>query len=291
MHSIEQQRPFLLRLGSVLGCALGLLCPGVALAATVAIHTLPSPPTLDGNGEDWKGVSGTVVPLHKSKPEATTQIESVLIKGGVHGEYVCFYLEWEDGSEDVLHKPWVWDESKRKYVRGPQREDRLAIQFATSGEYSTDWLSGREFTADMWHWKASRSNPIGLVHDKSTEISARKLLESYKGTTPNGESVYIARPSDGGDKLYTSKRYHAYKEDLMPKYLVNASPHGSVADVEARGVWANGKWHLEIRRKLNTGHADDVVFEAGLQIVGGIAVFDRTENDDHVISENITFQF
>jgi len=271
--------------------AFGLLLSCTVTAESVPIQTLTTPPALDGNGDDWAGVSGTRVKLHKSKPGATTQTQSVLIKGGIYGDSVFFYLEWEDRTEDVLHKPWVWDAAKKKYVKGPQREDRLAIQFATGGDYTTDWLSGREFTADMWHWKASRSNPVGLAHDKSTRISRHKLVRSRKITTDDAGPLYIVRPSDSGDKLYSVKRYHAYREAVMPKYLVNDSPRGSVADVKARGVWADGMWRLELRRKLDTGNSDDVVFVPGQALIGGLAIFDKSENDDHAVSDNLTFQY
>lgn len=273
------------------GALMVMIISGPVAGETITVHRLAAAPVLDGNGADWSAVPGTVVALHKSKPDGTAATESILIKGGVHGEHVCFYLEWQDTSPDLLHKPWQWDSAQQKYVAGPQREDRLALQFATGGDYSTDWLSGNAFTADMWHWKASRSNPLGLAHDKSTTISAQKLLRAYTGTSRDGGALYIARPSDSGDKLYSRKRYRKFVADLMPKYVLSEAPNGSVADIEARGVWADGKWRLELRRKLNTGNPDDVVFTLGEATVGGLAVFDHSENDDHAISDNLTFQF
>ena len=77
----------------------------------------------------------------------------------------------------------------------------------------------------------------------------------------------------------------------MPKYIVNAGAKGSIADIKAKGVWKNGMWTLELKRKMNTGHGDDIAFKKGQAIKGGIAVFDRTGDDDHAISETLTFQF
>jgi len=268
-----------------------LALAGAASAETIKVLPLSAPPVLDGDGSDWLDIPGTVVRLRKNKADGETPTRSVLIKGGVHGDYVSFYIEWQDSSEDVLHRPWVWDARKKKYGKGAQREDRLAIQFATGGDYSTDWFSGHEFTADMWHWKASRSNPLGLAHDKSTEVSTRKILRSYKGTTEGGQPVYVARPSDSGDELYSTRRYRAYVQNVMPRYAISDSVTGSVADVEARGVWADGIWHLELRRKLDTSHADDVVFSRGEQVIGGLAVFDHSRSDDHAISDTLTFVF
>ena len=276
---------------AAVGWLLGMILAGNAAAQTITMYELKSPPTLDGNGSDWRAVQGTVIPMHKSKPDVTTSVKSILVKGGVYAGNVYLYIEWQDSTQDVVHKPWIWDQGRGKYVKGAQREDRLAIQFLMQGEYSTNWLSGQSFRADMWHWKANRSNSAGLAHDKSTQISADKLLRAYKATPTGGRPVYIARPSDDGDKLYETKRYHKYVGDIMKRYVVAEDPKGSVADVQAKGVWNNGKWHLEICRKLDTGYSDDVIFSRGQTILGGFAVFDRSENDDHVVSDNLTFQF
>ncbi|MDH3639159.1 MAG: ethylbenzene dehydrogenase-related protein, partial [Gammaproteobacteria bacterium] len=193
------------------------------------------------------------------------------------------------------HKPWVWDQKAGKYVTGPQREDRFAMQFAMEGDYSSDWLSGNVFKADMWHWKSVRSNPLGLAHDKHTIISTSKLAlpKVRVFDSNNGDKVYIARPSDAGDKLYKIKRYHKYDKDVMPKFrLAKVPPKGSAADVEVKGIWNDGKWCLEIRRKRDTGHVnDDVVFPSTGTVVGGIAIYDHSVDDDHVVSDNLVFQF
>jgi len=274
----------------VSGALVAMIISGAVAAETITVHRLAAAPVLDGNGSDWSAVPGSVVALRKSKADGTTETESILMKSGVHGEHVCFYLEWRDTSHDVVHKPWQWDEAQGKYVTGSQREDRLALQFATGGDYSTDWFSGNNFTADMWHWKASRSNPLGLAHDKATTISTQKLSRAYRGTSRSGTTIYITRPSDSGDKLYRRQRFRRFVEDVMPKYKITEAPQGSVADVEAKGVWADGKWRLELRRKLDTGNPDDIVFKLGEAIVGGLAIFDHSENDDHAISENLIFQ-
>ena len=264
---------------------------GVA-AQTVPIYALSSAPTVDGDAADWGDLPATIVPLRKTKPDSVVRAESVAIRGGTYDDRVYLFVEWRDDAEDVVHKPWVWNGESNKYIKGPQREDRLAVQFSRDQNYSTDWRSGAAFTADTWHWKASRSNPLGLAHDKSLMISRSKLLRAYRLDLADGSSVYIARPSDSGDKLYQTKRYRRFDRPLMPKYLLTPSPSGSVVDVAARGVWADGRWRLELSRKLSTGNDDDVALpQQPGTMLGGIAVFDRSENDDHAISATLTFEF
>lgn len=260
-------------------------------AQTINVGKLSAAPTLDGNSSDWSGVNAVTVPLFKTKPDGKTNVKSVSVRSGVFGDQVYFLLQWEDSTHDAQHKPFVWNASKNKYETGPQREDRLAIQFAMEGDYTFDWFSGKSFTADMWHWKAARSNPAMLVHDKMTIIGTDKVKKAFKATARNGQTIYIQRPSDKGGPLYTTKRYRSKEKDVMPKYIVNAGAIGSIADIKARGVWKDGMWTLEIQRKLNTGHSDDVVFVPGTAVKGGISIFNRTGDDDHTTSKILTFQF
>lgn len=262
---------------------------GSVFAESIPVHVLSKPPVLDGDGQDWSEIEATIVPLKNIHPESSIATRDVAVSAGTFGGYIHFYLVWDDSTHDISHKSWVWDKAKKKYVRGSDREDRMAMQFEISGDYTTNWFSGNEFHADMWHWKSSRSNPLRVVHDKSTQISKGKLPRAYTQTSDSGETVYLTRPSDSGDRLYISKRYHAYQGDRLPKYDMAKSAQGSVADVEAFGYWNDGKWHLELRRAMDTGHADDVVFKTGMSVKAGIAIFDRSESSDHAISETLTF--
>lgn len=270
-----------------------LCCLGsVAFASespVITIKALKAAPTIDGSGEDWQDIPSTEIPLTYLGDKTPTK--TVQLKAGVFGDRIYFYSEWDDDTEDTLHKPYVWDDNAGKYVSGPQREDRFALQFAMKGDYTTDWFSGKEFTADMWHWKAGRTNPSGFTHDKSTVISKKAMRESYKQELPNGESIYIYRPSDGGAEPYKANRYFKKQNDVMPKYTPVAldTLHKSASDISAKGVWKDGKWHLEQSRKLATGYADDVTFVSGENIKGGIAIFDHDVNEHHFASETLTF--
>lgn len=258
---------------------------------TVNVVALDVAPTLDGDASDWAGVSPINVPLRQTKEGGKSAVAAVEVRAGVHGDEVFLLLRWKDSTEDRQHKPFVWSDAESKYVSSGRAEDRLALQFAMSGQYTTDWLSGNTFTADMWHWKAHRSNELGLVHDKMTIVGKEPVKKAYEAKARDGSTVYIRRPGDAGGKLYKSKRYITKDQQEMPKYILNPDVSGSVADIKAKGVWKDGMWTLEIRRKLDTGHPDDVVFTPGEKVAAGFAVFDRTGDDDHNVSDVLVFQF
>ncbi len=274
----------------VIYCLISLFT-SVAFAQTIVLKNLPSPPVIDGSGSDWTQIPATKVQLQNNKSNGKANITSVDVKAGVNGDSVYFMLQWEDDDMDAQHKPYVWDEAKGKYIAGKQREDRLAIQFGMTGEYDVNWFSGKLFSADTWHWKAARTNDLGIAQDKMTVISDKKSKKTYKAKASNGSIIYIKRSSDKGTKLYLTKRYATKDKDIMPKYIMASSVSGSIADVKAKGVWENGKWTLELSRKLDTGNSDDAVFNKGQNTVGGIAIFDHSGNEDHSHSNKINFQF
>ena len=108
------------------------------------------------------------------------------LKAGIHGEQVFFLFQWDDPQADTEHKPFLLDPIAGRYVTGPQREDRFAVQFAMEGDYDVDWLSGKSFRADMWQWKAARSNPLGLAHDKMTIVGLKPVRMAFKAKTEDG---------------------------------------------------------------------------------------------------------
>lgn len=259
-------------------------------AQTVIVHTLDQRPVLDGLAAEWETIPETLITVHPNHSSYIGETKHVILKAGVFEQDVFFYLAWKDSTESLVHKAWEWDDVKQRYVMGNEREDRLAMQFGMAGDYSTDWANANDFKADMWHWKASRSNPLGIAHDKMTVLSQNKLLRAAALPSKEGDKRYVMRKSDKGEPLYRTMRYGHKYEQTMPKYYL-LTPTGSIADIKAKGLWHEGQWHLEMSRRLNTGHEDDVLFTLGMQYKGGIAVFNHSDNHSHLISNTLEFKF
>jgi len=267
-----------------------LLSP-VAMAQTIIVAPLTQAPQIDGQYSDWDKVPAQKIMLAPFMPNSGLQSRELVIKAGQFQGQVFFYFQWPDNTENITHKTYVWNEAKQRYKRGTDLEDRLAMQFEISGEYSTDWPNANDFVADTWHWKAARSNPLGLAHDKIATLSSKKLLRAASIPSPDGSNRYVFRENDEGTPLYNTLRYVKKEQDQMPKYELFPNPQGSIADVKANGIWRNGSWYLELSRKLDTGHSDDARFMPKQAIRGGIAVFDASPDESHIISETLVFQF
>jgi hypothetical protein len=199
----------------------------------------------------------------------------------INGDTIYLLAQWPDPTKDATHKTLHWSEEEDGYVEGKDREDRLALKFDMGGDYRLCMLSGTEYKADVWHWKAYRSQTAGVAHDKMHVFSLKQIPLAKKHMAKTGDEIWIARPSDGGDKLYKSQRPVDEIGETVPRYIVNENPTGSIADVKTAAVWADGMWTLELSRKLDTGHDDDVKLERGKSYGAGVAVFDHTGDDHH----------
>lgn len=275
---------------SLLAAALLLTCGATAFAAddvpTVTAKE-GAAPTLDGDASDWASLPATVVKVHANQPGDTandTDAIDVELKSVVSGDTIYFLAQWPDATKDDTHKTLIWNKEKETYDTGDDEEDRISFSFTMEGDYRYCMLAGTDYKADAWQWKAYRSGSVGLIHDKMHIVSAKELPKAKKHTASNGKDIWLDRPNDAGEKLYTSQRPIDYIGDRVPKYLVNANATGSIADVKAKGVWADNRWTVEIARKLDTGHDDDIKFEKGKTIKAGIAVFNHASNDNHSIA-------
>jgi hypothetical protein len=259
--------------------AVGLVGAAEIAAAPPAEQTLEARQVdhaivLDGEIDDWANIAGITVPL-----SGTGGADRVELKAALRGERIYVLAVWEDPTENSLHKPYVWNEELQAYDKTETMEDRLAIAFALRGDFSADKLDGSEFEADVWHWKASRSNPAGLAHDKHWKVSRTPFEGSRAFETPSGDIIHLARPSDAGDWLYKHVRFFLKQADVMPLYEVNLHPQGSIADVQAKGVWREGRWYLELSRALSTGREDDTVIPTSGSIEMALAAFDGVSNN------------
>ena len=55
--------------------------------------------------------------------------------------------------------------------------------------------------------------------------------------------------------------------------------------MRAKGAWADGRWTLELGRKLNTGHKDDTAFDPTRPYKMTLGAFDQTGDMDKASGE------
>jgi len=244
---------------------------------------------------------------------------------------IFFRFEWPDPDKSMQKNAWKFSGGKWDKIKA--NEDRLGLvfeinridKFATKGcavlchnesKNEKDWyyaVSSPKEKADMWHWKAVRSNPVGYTEDgylttnPSKEPEKGRKRDAGSGTKAKSnrtkdksKPAYMQDPlksaSIPGTLLVSEKveiKNHAnFKEgDELPGYMLNAVWKDSFADVKTKGVWANGKWTLVMSRKLNTGYDDDIQFNTRKKYPFSLAVFNNSGGHNSYNAEPLRLQF
>lgn len=236
---------------------------------------------------NWKNVKGVTLALRPTiENDDNLGAVDAVIKAQHTKDVISIQVSWPDDTKSDTHKTRIWDDKLRAYKSGTDKEDRVALMFDMAGDFSSCMLAGKVFRSDVWHWKAARTAPAGLAHDKYHIYSLKPVHKKSKEfTNRGGKKVYIARVSDAGDDLYKANQPPKEKtKDRLPGYIANAGAEGSIADVKARAVHNGRGWTVTMTRELDTGHDDDVVFEKGKTYRAAVACFDRSGDMDHSVA-------
>ncbi len=237
---------FLLLAGVLNGTACFAMQTLVATRTTVA-------PQVDGHADDacWQQAKSVTV------RDVVANIDIVL-KAAHDGENVYLLAEFADADESRLHRALVWKPELNSYQNGPTREDTFVFKWSMSGADADLTLkSDRPYRADIWYWKANRTDHAGYADDKIQHYTTTRDKKSLLLLSKSGKVFYLLRDGDAGEPAYKPKLQAAYTEDLVDKYDL-LTPQGSRADVRAKGHWQDGRWVIEFARKLDTGHDDDL---------------------------------
>jgi len=254
---------------------------GVSRLVATAVS---APPALDGDAADaaWRSAGPIEFITNGVMPKSRGTSSKVTLRA-VHTEtHIYLLVQWTDATKsDAGHKTWVWDAGKKSYVSGDDREDALSLAFENTGPFTGDMLSGEAAVWDVWHWKAFRTNPQGYAMDRAFRyFKSEPALKARKHPARGGGAVWIARPEDAGNTVEKKRPAPTtFQGDRVPQYL-HGTPTGSAADVKAQGTWADGRWTLELARKLATAHSDDTAFDLSRSYKLAVGVHDDTGDMD-----------
>ena len=180
-----------------------------------------------------------------------------------------------------------------------------------------DKSPGRKFTdapgqtLDLWHWKAVRTGPVGQMDDQYVDdtkdptknedwgrkgndktgggyvdnVNKDKTGPAWMNKTPSEENKYWVL-----DDQKTPFVDNFKPGDMVPGIVV-APFTGPRGNITAKGVWKNGLWTVEIKRKLVTtgekAKEQDVQFDDPKKTYYfGVSVFDNTQIN-HVYHEGV----
>lgn len=295
-----------------------------------------SPPILDGQADDiiWTQATPLIVrAMSMGMGGGHHQYTDVTLKAAYTPTDLYILAKWTDPTLSIDKKTWTYDGSQ--WTQSGD-EDRLAILWdldnsiagfsqmgcgavchGGEGRMRTD---GPTEFADVWHWKAARSNPMRAVDDKylNDDYDPADVEAAHHGD--GGDSTYVPNAAAGlprwvwnsanpstplGVAAEWATHFLLLDEmtdfgtlnpltgsawtagDQVPGYALRP-PTGSRGDIEAHGAWAAGVWTVEMRRPLDTGdHAArdgervDQVFVPGGRYQFGVAVWDNAGGIEH----------
>lgn len=243
----------------------------LALSATdVPSIKVDSAPVLDGKDRDavWKSVKPQII-------EDKASGKKILLRSVYTDDRVFFLVQFPDAAQNFLHKPWVWNADEKKYESGPHREDTFVFKWNMMEEdVDLSVFSDDNYRADVWYWKANRTNPAGFADDKTQVLADSPSKKSKEKVSLTGKQRHLSRISDTGKAPYITYEPTTYEKSLVDAFP-QGGPDGSRADVNAKGVWNGGAWVVEFARDLNTGHDDDLQFDpaTGKSYLFGVSIF------------------
>lgn len=253
----------------VLVCLLPVV-GGAFAAVDIPSFKVDKAPVIDGSVGDaaWSNVKPIVIADSASG-------KRILLRSVYTADKVFFLVQFPDAAQNFLHKPWVWDAAGKKYKTGAHREDTFVFKWNMTGKnVNLSNFSDDSYRADVWYWKANRTNPAGYADDKTQILADTPSKKSKEKISTTGKKRYLSRISDAGKAPYNTYKPTAYEGDLIDAFSAGV-PDGSRADVRAKGVWKGGFQTVEFARALNTGHDDDLQFDLATSqsYLFGVSIF------------------
>ncbi len=221
----------------------------------VAIYA-NSEPTIDGLASEDIWARAEAVVTHDPLAEADLTIKAVYSDG-----HIFILASFPDPDESRTHKTQIWVPDQDRYRIGPDREDTFVIKWSMApGPVDLRVDADQPYKADIWFWKAHRTDPSGYADDKMHVYSPIERPNAKAVISKSGLRFFLERPGDAGASAYQTVVQAEHVDDRLPFYMPQI-PQGSRADVRAKGVWRDGVWTIEFARNLITNNPDDIQFD------------------------------
>jgi hypothetical protein len=246
---------------------------------TIVAQKVDEPPVIDGEPSDAVWDEAEAIVTHDKVADIDITLKAVWTD-----KEIFFLVSFPDADESRTHKSWVWDKEMEIYKMGPDREDVFVFKWNMEEQpVDLSIYADNPYRADIWFWKANRTDPRGFADDKMHILSPFYMEDAAKLTSKSGKTMYLLRKGDEGKSVYkTDLPPPEYETDAIPRFSFR-TPTGSRADVRAKGVWREGRWTIEFGRALTTGNGDDIPFDTTKSYWFGVSRYEigaRKPNPD-----------
>ena len=245
----------------------------IALASPEAIH-------VDGYADEAVWAKAAVVNTLDRSSQRSIQLRAVYTQ-----THLYILATYPDKSENRTHRSYVYHEAEGIYRPANDREDVFVLKWSMDESRAhLDLSLLTPHRADIWYWKAFRTDPQGYADDKIQTLSMTAIENSRIINKGDTGPLYLLRVGDAGRSSYKESIPFEYAGNALPRYT-SRPPQGSRADVRAKGVWIEETWTLEFGRALDTTHDDDVIFSTDKTYLFGVSCYEvaggKVEPDWH----------
>jgi hypothetical protein len=242
--------------------ALGAGANLVALKTEIA-------PIIDGNDLDACWANAQTLTTHDKVADI-----DITLKAAYRDKHVYFLVSFPDKNESRTHKSWVWDKDTGFYKTGTNIEDTFVFKWNMNRKpVDLSVRSDKPYQADIWFWKACRTDPVGFADDKMHIFSDEKFRKSFMLKSKSGSSMYLLRQADKGTSAFKTNMISEFQGNIVDRFVYRL-PKDSCADVKAKGIWKKGRWTIEFARVLVTGNEDDVKFDLRGDLQFGVSRYE-----------------
>lgn len=239
---------------------------------TIVVEQLLQAPTIDGLSADW-----SITHLERQKHLKLEVLNSFVtspdemrynvgwdpapnLRAGIHQDTLYLLVSWQDDKADTIYRPWT--RMGPKWRRGRQKDDMFSIRFDLDGDFNSCMLSDKDYSVDIWRWSAGRSALSDYADDMWQSFSTTKSEQAAEYPFEN-HTVYIQSRPDPGTQGWAFSTKPKIKDEALLPGVSKKTPSGGVADIYAKGNWVDGRWTLELSRKLKTADPLDIEIKKG----------------------------
>ncbi len=223
---------------------------------TIVAQKVAKEPVIDGVAHDKAWSQAKAITTHDKVADI-----DIVLKVVYTDDKIFFLVTYPDKNKSITHRNWVWNAKEEEYKSGKDREDGFVLKWNMEGRpVDLSVFADNSHTADVWFWKACRTNPVGYADDKNHRLSSSPIKKAREIVSKSGKKMYLQRLGDKGDSAYISTINIDYKGNVIPRFKTR-QPTLSRADIKSKGAWKDGGWTIEFARVLKTGNADDVSFD------------------------------
>ncbi|MHA1947310.1 MAG: ethylbenzene dehydrogenase-related protein [Candidatus Hodarchaeales archaeon] len=274
--------------------------------------------TLDGDMSEtvWDNADSVVITnIGSSGADVTVYSKQ-------NGTHIFLFATWTDSTMDNIRKQWEFNGTD--WENNGFNEDRITFFWSNSsispkcGHYVSSPNVTAGYQGDVWHWKATRTDPAGWADDKYFDGTGRhsddKTSGGYKDNSVVAQMISMGNTSgEITSVLNNNSAVSAFNAGDLPYWDASGNvitwvsganttvltdiiggqpttlPTGSRGDVMVGSNHDGSTWSVEYVRKLDTGHSDDdVMFAVGNSYTFAVAVHNKSGDAAHFTAKELT---